>query len=324
MNELLEKYFTDSLTDQEKTVLFRQIDLDPTLKEEFVRLQNTVAVSNMITRQNDRQWVSAKFNQIKDIIEKRKQKRIFSSVIKYSATAVLLFATWFLSKEYTLFGLSNDFTHIEVPVGKQAFLTLPDGTDVWLASRTKLKYSNAFNQKNRTIELDGEGFFSVKKNTSMPFLVTTKEYTVQATGTQFNVFAYSESTIFETELLSGGVSIYHENDKENSLHLKPNEKAVLTDGRILKSNNLTTTADNYKANIYSFENKSLNELIQRLELWYNVKMILKNPDIGKYVFAGKFKKTDQIEYVLQAIKDTGKFDFEIKKENDEIQQIEIF
>lgn len=324
MNDLLEKYFAGTPTGQEKDILFRQIDLDPQLKKEFVRLQNLVAVSNMVTRQNDKDWVSAKFNQIKYIIKKQKQKRIFYVAIKYSAAAVLLFAVWFLSKEYTLSGQSNDFTYIQVPTGQQVYLTLPDGTNVWLASRSKLKYSGAFNQKNRIIELDGEGFFSVNKNTSKPFLVTTKEYTVQATGTQFNVFAYSESTIFETELLSGGVSVYHENNKENSLHLKPNEKAFSEDGKLLKTDGLTITAGNYDANIYAFENKPLKELTKRLELWYNVKIILKNPYVGNYVFDGKFKKTDHIEYVLQAIKETGKFDYQVIKENDEIRQIEIF
>lgn len=324
MNDLLEKYFAEGLTNQEKTALFRQIDLDENLKKEFVRLQNTVAISNMADKQNDDKWILSKFNQIIHTIKKRKQQRLLFTVIKYSAAAVLLFAAWFLSEEYTLSKQSDNFTYIEVPTGQQAFLTLPDGTEVWLASRTKLKYSNVFNQKHRIVELDGEGFFSVYKNTSKPFVVSTKDYNVQATGTQFNVFAYSESTIFETELASGGVSIYHENNKEKRLNLKPNERAFIKEGKLLKSNDLTLIAGNYKTNIYSFEEKPLKELVRRLELWYNVKIVFKTPEVGDFAFNGKFKKTDNIEHVLQAIKDTGKFEYKIIKENDEIQQIEIY
>lgn len=324
MNDLLEKYFTEPLTDQEKTELFREIDLNPDLKKDFVRLQNTVAVSNMADNPNDGKWILSKFNQIIHTIKKRKQRRLFFSIMKYSAAAILLSAVWFLSKEYTLSGQAHDFTYIEVPTGQQAFLTLPDGTEVWLASRTKIKYSNAFNQKNRIVELDGEGFFSVYKNTSKPFVVSTKDYNVQATGTQFNVFAYSESPIFETELVTGGVSIYHENNKESRLNLIPNERAFIKEGKLLKSKDLNTTAGDYKTNIYSFENKPLKELFKRLELWYDVAITFRDPEIGAYVFNGKFKKTDNIEHVLQAIKDTGKFDYQIIKENEEIQRIEIY
>lgn len=324
MNNLLEKYFTENLTDLEKTELFRQIDLDPDLKKEFVRLQNTLAISNMAGKQNDEKWILSKFNQIMHRIKKRQQKRLFYTIIKYSAAAILLFAAWFLSEEYTLSRQSDNFTFIEVPKGQQVFLTLPDGTDVWLASRTKLKYSNVFNQKHRIVELDGEGFFSVCKNTSKPFIVNTKDYNIQATGTQFNVFAYSESTIFETELISGGVSVYNENNTESRLNLKPNERAFIKEGKLIKSNNQNLMAGNYKTNIYSFENKPLRELSKRLELWYDVKIIFAHPGIGDLVFNGKFKKTDNIERVLQAIKDTGKFEYQIIKDNDEIKQIEIY
>lgn len=76
----------------------------------------------------------------------------------------------------------------------------------------------------RTVELDGEGFFTVTKDASRPFTVQTQKYDVRVLGTEFNVYAYSNSEKFETDLLSGKVRVSSTGFPEESVNLLPDEK----------------------------------------------------------------------------------------------------
>ena len=51
-----------------------------------------------------------------------------------------------------------------------------------------------------------------------------------------------------------------------------------------------------------------------------MKFIVKNPEILKQVYNGKFRQNDSIESILQAIKDVGKFQYRILSDK----EIEIF
>ena len=53
MNELIDKYFAGEMTDREKKDLFDRIETDETLKKEFLRMQNVVALTGILSRQDD-------------------------------------------------------------------------------------------------------------------------------------------------------------------------------------------------------------------------------------------------------------------------------
>ena len=320
MENLLNRYFADSLSDTEKAELFQQIDNDKELKEEFARLQNIMALTGMADNEEDEALIKEKYNNIMQLADKRKLRRLSLSVIKYVAAAAFIIGIWFISKEYTLNSYSNDYTLIEAPKGQRVYVTFADGSEAWLSSRTKLKLSNQYNMKNRIVELDGEGFFSVSKNNDLPFIVKTHKHHIQATGTQFNVFSYSESDMFETDLIEGSVFVFNKEKEDIRLYLSPNEKAYNEAGQLQKSYYSFIQSQYIKNGIYSFENKSLKELARRLELWYNVKITIIKPETASYVFSGKFRQTDDIDNILRAVKETGKFDYRIIDEN----IIEIF
>ena len=85
----------------------------------------------------------------------------------------------------------SSYTEITVPKGQRVHLTLPDGSEAWLSSLSTLKWPSVFSSDARTVELDGEGFFTVTKDASRPFTVQTQKYDVRVLGTEFNVYAYS-------------------------------------------------------------------------------------------------------------------------------------
>jgi ferric-dicitrate binding protein FerR (iron transport regulator) len=320
MEELLNRYFTETLSDTEKAVLFKHLEQDDALRAEYVRLQNIMAVSGMISRTEDEHWTAESFCKLMRQVNIRRFRRISLSVMKYAATVLLLIGTWFFTKEYVSNDNPSDFTLIEAPKGQRVYVTLADGTEAWISSRTRLKVPNRFNKKDRVVELDGEGLFSVSKNKQKPFIVQTQQYNVQVTGTLFNVFAYSESTLFETDLIEGAVFVFDRDGDNNSLHLSPNEKACDRSGQLLKEPSSFFHSHYTKNGIYGFENQSLKDIVKRMELWYDVKIHITKPEIANYSFSGKFRQTDEIGHILQAVKETGKFNFRIVNEK----QIEIY
>ena len=55
--------------------------------------------------------------------------------------------------------------------GQKSSVTLPDGTRIWLNSGSRVSYSSAFNSRSRTVNLEGEAYFSVARNEQLPFVV---------------------------------------------------------------------------------------------------------------------------------------------------------
>ena len=77
---------------------------------------------------------------------------------------------------------------LSVPRGGEFRLTLSDGTRVHLNSLSELKYPVSFKGMNeRTVELKGEAFFEIAKDSLHPFKVETQGILIQQFGTAFNV-----------------------------------------------------------------------------------------------------------------------------------------
>ena len=316
MNKLLLKYFTDVISEMEKKVLFDELEKDLSLKEEFIKLHHIFTLSDTLFTTNNNENISIKLKELMKTTQKRKLRRFSLSFAKYAAVAAIISCIWIIVN----FQLNQhektalEFTTIEVPKGQTVYITLPDGSKVWLSSRSKLTFSNLFNGNERVVELNGEGFFAVSKSEDRPFIVNTQKYNIQVTGTQFNVLSYSESPLFEADLIEGSVFVYDENyPQDDVVCLKPNE-AVYFDGNKLIKSHSTFLSSHLTDGIYYFENTPFEDLKKRLELWYNVRFNVKNSQILAYEFSGKFNKGDDIERILNAIKETGKFSFKTQSD----------
>ncbi|MCC8133702.1 MAG: DUF4974 domain-containing protein [Tannerellaceae bacterium] len=321
MREQFNAYFAGTLSPEEKLDLFTALENDPVLLQEFVRLHHMWAIIGMAPLETDDAWSTRKIEEIYRQSRRTKTRRFIFSLLRYAAVVALLITTWFVAGYYQQTGESKTaYTSIEVPKGQRVFVMLPDGSQAWLSSRTRLTYSNRFNQEERTVELDGEAFFTIEKNEQLPFIVSSKEYSVEVTGTKFNVFAYSDNDLFETDLVEGSVLVYKSDDKAQQLQLFPNEQAYLSNGEILKGLSKYVVTQDFSNGIFSFEDRTLQEIVNWLSAWYNIQFEVQQPDMLSYTFSGKFRQSDPIHTVLQAIKETGKFNYRIVTED----KIEIF
>ncbi len=185
------------------------------------------------------------------------------------------------------------------PPGTRSKILLPDSSEVWLNSNSKISYTHGFGDHERVISLFGEAFFSVSKNEKIPFVVNVNDMNIMVTGTQFNVSAYSPDALVETVLVSGEVHLNYKNKgKDRSVVMKPSQKAVLNrESNTLTVEEIDTKAyDSWKDGKLVFDNLTLVQVVDILERWFNVTIVIKNNKLKSYRFTATLdnRSLDQI------------------------------
>ena len=271
MNELIDKYFAGEMTDREKKDLFDRIETDETLKKEFLRMQNVVALTGILSRQDDPE-VSRKGKQhFAQLLFRKRLKRTIIVSLKYAAVfAVLIAGTFYVTKQYLSEEFGKNYTMITAPKGQRVKVDLPDGTVAWLSPCSSLRLSASFNESDRKVELDGATYFDVAKNPEKPFIVSAKGYRVRVLGTKFNISAYKNSAEFETDLVEGCVHIYDPADIRNEVFLQPKEKAVLRGDRLMKRESDFDNEEYLKNGIVSFLSEPFGRVLNSVALWNDV------------------------------------------------------
>jgi len=202
-----------------------------------------------------------------------------------AASVVLLIST-----VYYITGSTQTFS---TSFGEQLALVLPDGSEVLLNSKSSLSYkkSDWFDGK-RTLELNGEGYFKVKKGSK--FSVNSTNGNVSVLGTQFNV--KTNPSYFEVLCYEGSVKVQN---KE--------EIAILTKGlsfRKIEKNSsekgsFTNTKPNWLDGESSFNNTPLKFVLEELEKQYQIKITTTDIDLNT-VFTGAFTNKN-LNLALQTI-----------------------
>ncbi len=199
---------------------------------------------------------------------------------------------------------------LTIPRGGQFYISLSDGTKVWLNSESQLKYPVAFSTgETRQVELIyGEAYFDVSPSTEhegAKFKVFHQSQEVEVLGTEFNIKAYKDETTISTTLVEGKVAVSTAHTNEV---LEPNQQSNLD----LKTNNISMAKviDVYniiawKDGVFSFENKPLKEILKVLSRWYDMDVTIENTVEEEERFIGTFNKSNSLEDILIAITSTG-------------------
>jgi hypothetical protein len=202
------------------------------------------------------------------------------------------------------------------PKGVKKTIKLPDGSVVALNSDSKLTYGDDFLQ-NRTVHLEGEGFFEVVKDEQHPFSVITGNISTTALGTSFNIMAYAGKPEIQVALASGKVKV--ENKLDNSFHeILPGEGTnYSTVNQILKKEIVDVAAIlKWKDGILHFEKVPFNIIIEDLERWYGVDFqIVGTNKLPEYKCSGTFKPNEYLSNVLKVLSYSVEFQYTIENES---------
>ena len=285
---------------------------------ELKRLFSTSANRKEISNWLENNWQLASFDDLEISYDKLKLKiqqyhspksKVYQLVLGYSTyyrqIAAVLFIPLIIGLGFyflSTFTADENFYVAEAPLGQKAKVELPDGSTVWLNSGSNIRYSSNFNQKNRNIELDGEAFFEVEKNTGKPFIVHTSSLDVKVTGTRFNVNAYADEPIVETSLVEGKVNVQL-NDGNKNYQLTPgNVLAYSKTTREITSHQLNEEATiSWKENRLIFINDDFSKLARKIEKWYNVKVVYNPDEFSKNKLTVKLFEGEQLNQLLEII-----------------------
>ena len=185
------------------------------------------------------------------------------------------------------------------PPGTRSKILLPDSSEVWLNSNSRISYNYGFGKEERVVSLLGEAFFSVQKNEDMPFRVNVNNMNIKVTGTEFNVSAYNTDRHVETVLIAGEVHLnYLKKGREKSIVMKPSQKAVLDkeSSSMVVEPIKTKAYDSWKDGKLVFDNFTLVEVVEILERWFNASIVIKNHKLKSYRFTATLdnRSLDQI------------------------------
>jgi ferric-dicitrate binding protein FerR (iron transport regulator) len=141
--------------------------------------------------------------------EKKNPKLV---IWKYTAAIIIalcITSAYILTQKNTS---EINFAEHYSPAGHSEKITLPDGSVVLTNSGSIILYPKSFGKDTRTLYMSGEANFKVQKNGKIPFIVKSREFTVTALGTEFDVSSYPEDNYYRATLINGVVKVKHDND----------------------------------------------------------------------------------------------------------------
>jgi len=314
--EQLSKFFAGELTSEEKETFWTSLDADNELLEKAAQLKNSWATAQLVSAPGDKKtalkaWrkINANINRDKYFILPRWRVAVAAAMVGIIFAASLFFA----GREKP----ATAYHTLTVLTGQYAQLTLADGSEVWLNSRSKVVYPERFTSATREIQLEGEALFKVKSDSKHPFIVKTETVNVIATGTQFNISAYPDDKSVAVSLIEGVVKLYSV-DNEIDCEVKPGQIAVYDKLKknISSQNTDTDIQISWIHGEYRFREMALEDIAKRLERIYGVVFVFHDETLKQRKFTGIFDKRQSIETILRVIEVSAKTQYLI--ENDTV------
>ena len=195
--------------------------------------------------------------------------------------------------------IETTYNTLSTPRGGQYMLTLEDGTKVWLNAASSIKYPSTFGDGDRTVDLTGEAYFEVAKDTDHPFSVQVNGVAVNVLGTHFNVMSYENEEATAITLLEGAVNVTKDKDK---VSLRPGQQALLKTGAALKVINNVNLEETiaWKNGYFQLDHTPLAVLMRQVERWYNVDVVYEGK-IPNRQFGGKIPRKSDIRDVIKIL-----------------------
>lgn len=222
---------------------------------------------------------------------------------------------------YTKFNTSKHkptYNELTVPNGKIFSIVLSDGTTIAVNSGSTIKYFDSFDgSKNRNVYLNGEAYFDVAKNKESPFIVHTNYMYIRVLGTKFNVSSYLSDKNTSVVLEEGSVSVNKATEIYNpkkSIVIKPKQQIFIQKEKFVIKK---VTVDKYvawKSRKLLFKNDKLEDIIKKLERYYNITIKINSSQLNNNRYTGTFT-SETISEVLEVFKELSKFNYKIKGDN---------
>lgn len=197
---------------------------------------------------------------------------------------------------------TNSYNTINTSTGRQSFVTLSDGTKVWLNAASSLKFPVGFTDEEREVELEGEAYFEVSKEKRTFKVITDGQY-IEVLGTHFNVNAYEGTPYVRTTLLEGSVKVNSPKSKQ-SIILNPGEQGIGDKYGLSVKKVDAWDVIGWKRGMFIFSNESIRTVMDEISRWYNTEVVYEGT-VTKENFIINISRSEDINEVLKKLELTG-------------------
>lgn len=300
----------------------------------LAKLQNIWIFTNMHQTDASDEELAA----IKRVIRKesdKSYKRMFSWAAAASVALAMGIGGWYMGKtsgsnyqsvsdadkliaEQVIHRNISPSKELYTNKGVKAKIILPDSSVVILNSDTRIDYPDKFDDKLRVVNLSGEAYFDVVKDSLRPMIVHTKKgFSIKVIGTKFNLKAYENDDKSRTTLYSGKIDLIRSaGSKLVSTEVAPFQTIVVSDvsksnpvTKIMKPSPLDDKA--WTEGKIIFDETPVSEVVKILERWHGYDFQVKDPSILNYKITATFNSESLVQ-VMDLIQMTSLVRYEIK------------
>ena len=208
--------------------------------------------------------------------------------------------------------VTEEYNKLTTPIGGEYSLVLSDGTKVFLNADSELKYPVEFSDGKRIVDLKGEAYFEVHKDSLRPFFVRVNGAEVTVLGTSFNVNTYGDDGQIYTTLVNGAVRVSSVKNGQAEV-LKPGMQSVMD----VQSGQLTVREVDVEPYVawregrFVFRAMTLDLIMRQLQRWYDFEVFYQNPEMAEKRFGFKLEKYEHVDSLLKILELTGEVKFEM-------------
>ncbi|AXG68934.1 fec operon regulator FecR [Kordia sp. SMS9] len=217
----------------------------------------------------------------------------------YAAAAIVL-----LFVGFSYFNATANAT-FETSFGEQLMIVLPDGSEATLNAKSILSFNESSWSNDRTVSLQGEAYFKVKKGEK--FTVATTSGTVEVLGTEFNVHVHDG--IFEVKCHEGKVKVTSKTQEIKTL-TQGNAFSSIYGNRASWDFNIDNPT--WRDGESNFREMPIKHVIQALQNQYNIQFDFENVDTTQR-FTGTFSHKN-LKLALRTVFDPMEISYTFKDE----------
>ena len=286
--EIIARYLSGEATAQERDELEQWKKLSDENAEAFDQLElfwNKTATMNFEPdTEKALASVSAKIN--------KKKALPIRLIVQIAAVLVICIGTVYYFKTRT-----TPLKPLMYVTGKNETKTilLEDGTNVTLNENSTLTVPGHFDDSTRKVTFEGEAYFNVAKNPHKAFIIKAGESVTRVLGTAFLVRARKNETYISVSVHRGKVSF---SKASNNVILTVGEIGVLNKktGNLLETINDNLNDLSWQTKMLTFIATPLPKAISQISDYYNVSILIDNPELCNLTFTSQFtnKKLDEV------------------------------
>ncbi|WP_158857572.1 FecR family protein [Lunatibacter salilacus] len=199
---------------------------------------------------------------------------------------------------------------------------LSDGSIVKLKGDSQLEYPNKFMGNTREVNLVGEAFFDIAKDSIKPFIIHSPNITTKVLGTSFSIKAYKGHNSQEVEVVTGKVlvSVRQLSGISKDIILIPSQKIIYNqklDSLIAINTIDSTPITQVTPPNLVFIEVPLQQIVTTLSDLYDKQIILKNSGMNNCLITADLTE-EPLEICLEILAKSINATYTINNQNIEI------